>query len=251
MEAEKEDAYEVLFFGDSISLSAFYPDVLEEEYGIRSYNCATEAQWLGDTKKILEYALTMWKPKAIVLEANCFFREVTDSSLALARNYPVLRYHLAPLFVACYKGKTHPTKGFKDVETVVPYTGPADYMNSVYEDEQLPDRSVEELNEIINICKENHIVIKVVSAPIAHSVTNGQWTSWSNGKHSSVQNWCDAHQIEYIDYNYLLEDIDFDWNTDTRDGGDHVNKNGATKMSLYLGDKLIESGLFSNERGND
>lgn len=251
MEAEKEDAYEVLFFGDSISLSAFYPDVLEEDYGIRSYNCATEGQWLGDTKTILEYALTMWKPKLIVLEANCIYREVSEEDLSLAKIFPLLRYHLAPMFCLSYSGRTNPTKGFKDVDTSDAYTGPRDYMNSANEIESLPEQNIKVLEEIYSYCVENNIALMVASAPMAHSVTNGQWTSWTNGKHAAVQSWCDEHQIEYIDYNYLLEDIGFDWNTDTRDRGDHVNKSGATKVTLYLGDKLIQSDLFQNEGGND
>ena len=41
-----------------------------------------------------------------------------------------------------------------------------------------------------------------------------------------------------IDFNMLLDDIDFDWINDTRDGGNHLNDFGAQKVTRYLGEYL-------------
>ena len=50
--------------------------------------------------------------------------------------------------------------------------------------------------------------------------------------------------------NLSLEDIGLDWNTDTKDGGDHMNSAGAEKVSAYLADYLKDNYELTDHRGD-
>ena len=53
-------------------------------------------------------------------------------------------------------------------------------------------------------------------------------------KHNAIQNWAD-HNIEFcIDFNTMLDEIELDWQTDSLDGGDHINYNGTVKTTEYI-----------------
>lgn len=46
------------------------------------------------------------------------------------------------------------------------------------------------------------------------------------------------NNLDYIDFN-VLEDMKVNWLLDTRDGGTHLNNNGAIKVTTQLG-KMLE-----------
>ena len=61
----------------------------------------------------------------------------------------------------------------------------------------------------------------------------------------------DALEIPYLNMeNDIPGDASIDWQTDTYDGGDHMNLTGAVKVSDYLGDWLADTGLFQDRRGD-
>lgn len=43
--------------------------------------------------------------------------------------------------------------------------------------------------------------------------------SWNGYYHDAVQAYADEHGIEYIDLNKKLDEMDFDWSTDSAMGG--------------------------------
>ena len=60
-------------------------------------------------------------------------------------------------------------------------------------------------------------------------------------KHNAIQNWADQNEVDYIDFNTMLDEIELDWQTDSLDGGDHINYNGTVKTTGYLKDYLKEN----------
>lgn len=42
--------------------------------------------------------------------------------------------------------------------------------------------------------------------------------------------------------------FDFDWKTDTRDGGNHLNSRGARKCTMFLGDYLSRNYELTDRR---
>ena len=55
------------------------------------------------------------------------------------------------------------------------------------------------------------------------------------------------YDLEYYDLNEL--DM-IDWSKETRDGGEHLNYNGAKKVSNYLGEYIKNTGLVEDHRGD-
>ena len=54
--------------------------------------------------------------------------------------------------------------------------------------------------------------------------------------------------MEYVDLNMLREQVPIDWQTDSKDKGDHLNYNGAQKVTTYLGGYLADKGIFTDHR---
>ena len=70
-------------------------------------------------------------------------------------------------------------------------------------------------------------------------------------KHNGITKLAEQLGVEYIDMNLLADEIPIDWDTDTRDGGDHMNNYGAEKVCDYIGEYLLNTGLFVDHRLDD
>lgn len=77
----KENTVDVLVFGSSRAVSSFSPQVLYDEYGIRSYNLACEEQNLLISYYWLREALRFQKPKAVILEPHMLFECIAEEPL--------------------------------------------------------------------------------------------------------------------------------------------------------------------------
>ena len=62
--------------------------------------------------------------------------------------------------------------------------------------------------------------------------------------------WQQEYHIPYIDFNVHQYHTGFDWKTDSRDGGNHLNYYGATKMTKYIGEYLKEHYTLEDDRHN-
>ena len=56
--------------------------------------------------------------------------------------------------------------------------------------------------------------------------------------------------LPYLDLNLITDTLAIDWNTDTRDEGDHLNDFGAKKVSLYLGEYLKKQYVLEDRRND-
>ena len=64
----KKNSLDIIFFGSSHSYASFYPDVIEEETNLKSYNFATQQQPIYITYHYMIEALKSQRPKYFVLE---------------------------------------------------------------------------------------------------------------------------------------------------------------------------------------
>ncbi|MCM1286965.1 MAG: hypothetical protein NC240_01555 [Clostridium sp.] len=253
IDAEEDNSIEVIFCGDSECYSTFCPLQMYQEYGFTSYVCATSAQRLCDTYAILENAFKTQNPKVVVLETNCLYRTPTakceegDSVMRLLTNYmPVFAYHsdwknFGGRLLEKGKGMSgREFKGFVLRKSVVPYTGGA-YMDKTDAVEKFPNDTYGYLDKILKLCQENNARLMLVSVPSPKN--------WSYERHNGVMEWTEMYDVAYVDLN-LEHNIDIDWLTDTKDGGDHLNFVGAKKVSRFMGGYLADKYTLSDRRKN-
>ena len=173
-----------------------------------------------------------------MLEPGMFFSDASPykDDFALPTNliekiFPIFHYHT---FYKAWSFSdddesvriTRLMKGFQTTEDTTPYTGGSDYMEENEKPEEIQDLNRRYLNDIVSFCNENGIKIIVAALPSP--------VNYNMGKHKAVSEWADEYGIEFIDLNLMQEELGIDWNTDTKDGGDHLNIEGSKKVTGFL-----------------
>ncbi len=71
--AMPSNSVDVVFLGSSYGAAAFSPKILEEDYGIRSYNLCCEQQSIFTSYYWLQEALRFQSPKVLILDPMLLF----------------------------------------------------------------------------------------------------------------------------------------------------------------------------------
>ena len=122
---------------------------------------------------------------------------------------------------------------------VKPFTGQSKMVKTdVVED--IPEVSRVLLDKLISKCNENGIKMMFVETPTAKS--------WNYARHNAMVKYAKQKKIDFVDMNTLEGKYAIDWSTDTRDGGRHLNCEGAEKVSAYLGKYISEHYSFKDKR---
>lgn len=253
IDAEPDNTIDTLFMGDSLCYSSFSPLHMWAEYGYTSYVCATSAQRLCDTYAILTEALKTQSPKAVVLETNCLYRSISSNSDTndkvldeLTEHFDVFAYHSDWKYAAgeyllhASGDKRAAMKGFVLRKNINPYLGRC-YMVESEKINSMEQDIIVYLDSINKLCSENGAVLLLVSTPSPKN--------WNFEKHNGVMQWAQERGVTYIDLN-LISEIGIDWETDTKDGGDHLNITGAKKVTNYIGSILGELCDIQDTRSN-
>ncbi len=249
--SEKKNSIDVLVLGDSLSHTAISPMMLYKDYGITSYLCGSYGQYMYDTLRYLEQAYENQSPKIVLLETDTLYRRfnVTDAiASSIQCEFPVFRYHdrWKDITASDFKGDINYTcindyKGYrgKDIVNGIPnpqYMVPTDKIDDISTLNQYY------MNEIVKFCKEKNAELILVSTP---SVLNCNYE-----RHNGIQEIADKYGLEYVDMNLLAEEVPIDWEKDTRDKGDHLNHEGAKKVTSYLGKYLEDKNVLTDHRGD-
>ena len=64
-----------------------------------------------------------------------------------------------------------------------------------------------------------------------------------------MEDYAKEHNLKYYNFLEAIDEIGLDFNTDTYDGGLHLNLSGAEKMSHYFGEILAEECGLESRRG--
>lgn len=257
MKSEPDNSLDVLFLGDSESCDVYSPVQLWGEHGFTGYNTGSRAQRITDAYAILEQELERQNPKLIVLEVNALFKKddlynSTDlPEMYMEQMIPITHYH------SFYKiweipeiiygmnteyAKASVLKGFWYRKTVVPYTGPTDYMSQNTKKVTLSPGSTAYLNKILALAGSKGISVLMIASPSPKN--------WTQGNHDCIADFAQQNEQTFIDLNQKLDEIGIDWNTDSLDRGDHVNFNGSKKINTYIGKILVEQYGLTDRRGD-
>lgn len=141
-------------------------------------------------------------------------------------------------------GWEYPYKGQYPILKISSYSFQDDYMEegAVQDtDFKLTNEAMRYFDEMVDVCRENHIVMVLVKTPVG---------SWDLDKHNMIAKYAEITGVDFIDFNMpeLQKEIGFDAEKDFCDDGRHPNIMGAKKMSSYLGSYLNGVCEFEDKR---
>lgn len=257
--------HDVIFVGDCEVYENFSPVTLWEEYGITSYIRGSAQQLIWQSYYLLEETLKYEKPEVVVFnvlsmkynepQKEAYNRMTLDgmrwsvskvkdirASMMEDENFieyviPLLRYHSRwnELTEEDWKYLFHRDKVshngyYMRVDVKPAGTFPADKKLGNY---QFGDNAYQYLDKITKLCKDNDIQLILIKAPSVYPSWYEQWDQ-------QMAEYAEKNQIRYINFLDLKEEVGLDFQTDTYDGGLHLNLAGAEKASKYLGKLLKE-----------
>ena len=92
------------------------------------------------------------------------------------------------------------------------------------------------LKDIQNLCQENGAQLILISSPSAKN--------WSYPNHNGIAALAAEMGLTYVDMNLMNDQLQIDWQVDTKDAGDHMNWDGAQKVSKWLAGYLSSLDVF-------
>lgn len=264
---EEDKDFDVIFIGDCEVYENFSPVVLWEEYGINSYIRGSAEQYIWQSYYLLEDTLRYYQPKVVVFNIQSLQFNVSQSEAYNRMSiegmkwskskigsinasmlpeehfieyvFPLLRYHsrwseLSKTDLE-YLFKTKPVthNGYYmriDVlpaENVPPGRPLADY--------SFGDKAWEYLDKIRDLCADNGISLLLVKAP-------SLYPEWYDEYEAQVREYATDNGLPYINFLARQDETGINYNTDTYDGGLHMNLSGAEKLAHYIGPTLREMG---------
>ena len=271
---DEEKDFDVVLIGNCEIYENYSPLVLWEDYGINSYIRGSAEQYLPQTYYLLEDTLRYETPKVMVFNVqsllydearNEAYNRMTMDGMRWSKTkidcirsskmpnehmveyiFPLLRFHsrIGELtmtdvkYMFAHKKVAHNGFFFR-VDTLpvgtIPSVKPlADY--------SLPEKSWEYLDKIRETCEENDMQLLLVKAPSLYPHWYDEWDE-------QVVNYANEHNLVYINLLNHVDEIGIDYQTDTYDGGLHMNLAGAEKCSVFLGKVLTENYDLSDRRG--
>lgn len=262
----REKEYDAVFFGTSECYCTLDPAVFDE-YGLKTYNRGMPVQTMGFTYYYVKDALEHAKIDRVVVEVfGMSFAperyddlENADSSLNKMRDsatkwqavrelmpksqwteycFPLDKYHGEwekkeyPSFHAFLKDlktkyKVDVDRGYQGSDSSIPFEYASPEIRMDENRAVLYERNVDYLNRIYALCRKYDTELILVRAPVPC-----YWLIVEEA--NSIQDWADEHDVIFYNYYQYVEEIGFDANTDSVDGGEHLNTIGARKVSRHL-----------------
>lgn len=247
---EPENTIDVMVMGDSESYSSISPMQIWKEKGYTVYAAGQPGANLGDTISVLKVALKTQKPKVILLESHSLFRDRKGRSVqkqsAMAEKlysiFPVLRYHNSwKIFFPQRLAKHY--MGFNVSGKCKPYHGHEDYMTQGKLKNDVDAANIRDLETIMRICREKKIQLVIYSAPSPKN--------YDHLRTDRIEGLCVKYKLKYLDINQHVKDIGINWQTDTRDRGDHLNISGAIKTTRYIEEYLKQNFALTDHRKDE
>lgn len=242
--SETMNTVDVMALGDSLVYSSLSPMLIYEQYGFTTYAASTPAQSIYESYEILKRIYKTQHPKYVFFEAESLFRKMNfeeDIQNRYGVKVPLILYHNRWKNLSRKDFSTRFTlsekdylKGFRYYDNVVPlvkHTKPHDHLQPY---------ALSYLKKIMKLTQTYHTKLIFMSLPSAKN--------WSVERHRTLSKYFKSEGYDFIDFNTLP--LQIDWNVDSRDGGDHLNYNGAKKTSLYFGQYLARQYKLVDHRGD-
>ncbi len=250
--AEPTGTIDVLFIGDSEAYSSISPLQLWGEHGITSYVCSAASIRLPYANQLLQSATQDQQPDVVVFETNMFFTVFSVDDLMtkeLEGLLPIVRFHnrwknitSENPFKAPEYSWTDDLKGFRISTTVSGDDDPMIVGETRTRSLCISATGRLYLSQMVDYCRTIGATPVFLSAPTL--------INWAPERHASIQAVADELGVTFIDLNAAPDKVEIDWDTETRDGGDHVNLTGAQKTTAHIGDWLSSTFELEDHRGD-
>ena len=268
--------HDVIFVGDCEVYENFSPVQLWRDYGITSYIRGSAQQLIWQSYYLLEDTLRYEKPKVVVYNVQSLVHNepqreeynrmtldgmkwskskvksirasMTEEEQFLDYVFPILRYHdritdLEKSDLQYYFDKKQVShNGYYMRVDMLPFEEPL--AEEKPDDLTFGDNAMSYLEKLTKLCKDEGIELLLVKAPSLSP-------AWYDEYEVQVEAYAKEHDLTYINYLELVDELELDYETDTYDGGLHMNLYGATKLSKHLGAVLQGQFGMADHRGED
>ena len=272
---------DVIFLGDCEVYETFIPAILWEKYGISSYVRGTPQQLIWQSYYILEETLKYEKPKAVVfnvyslkygtpqseennrytldtmkwskIKIDAIRASMMDDESFLDYLVPFLGHHgrIVKLtgndFKYWFKSPPVASDSGYLMNTGVEGTNEVLTVDDVPalsgKESDFSQTSLDYLDKMHKLCKENGIELILVKAP-----TNSWNVYWYEEYEEQVEHYASTNGLKYYNLKECEDVIGIDWSVDTHDKGFHLNVYGAEKVTEYFGKILSDECKISNRK---
>lgn len=251
LNAEEKDTIDVLFAGDSSVMGAVTPMKIWNDKKITSYDLSYAMMEPQEMYYDIQEVLAKQNLNVVFIETQCLVEIVNDEPYLVNKTKNIVDYFDKELIgninkylpVMKYKDEIqsrsindffydHPDeindafKGYYYKKDIVPFTG--EHNKDVEGVACFKNGGDIFLKKLILLCKENNCKVVMMTLP--------QGTEWNKKSHNIIYDFAKENNLDYIDFDVYLEKLlpDFSWADDTRDGGGHLNYNGAVKVTNWL-----------------
>ena len=95
------------------------------------------------------------------------------------------------------------------------------------------------------LCDERGVELVLIKSP-----TNSSTYWWYDKWERQIEEYAQANQVDYYNLIERSGEIGIDWQSDTYDGGLHLNVYGAEKTATYFG-KILQENYNITDRRSD
>lgn len=273
---KEEKDFDVIFIGDCEVYENFSPIVLWEQYGINSYIRGSAEQYIWQSYYLLEDTLRYETPEVVIFNIQSLQFDVSQNEaynrmtlegmewspakvkaiLASMKPgekfldyvFPILRYHsrwselestdLRYLFDT--KKVSH--NGYYMRVDVRPAENVPE--GRILADYSFGENAWKYLDMMTELCEEKGIELILIKAPSLYPYWYEEWEV-------QVEDYAAEHNLRYINFLELTEEVGIDYSLDTYDAGLHMNLSGAEKLASWLGNFLKEEIGLLDRRGEE
>ena len=268
-------SHDVIFFGDCEVYDNISPVAMWENLGITSYVRGSPQQLVWKSYYLLEDTLRYETPKVVFFsvpamkhsepQSEAYNRltldgmrlspvklKAVDASMTPGEQMityvlPILRYHDR------WRELTGDDIEFFFRSDMVTFNGymlrtdvrPAGFVPTgpLLPGYELGAKSYDYLNKMVALCRDNDIELILIKMP-------GLFPYWYSQWDDQIVAFAEENDLIYINTLQMTENIGLDFETDTYNGGLGLNVFGAEKLSVFLGNYLLENHDISDHRSN-
>ncbi len=267
--------HDVIFLGDCEMYANVSPMELYRERGITSYVRGSSQQLVWQSYYLLKETFDYELPKVVVYNVNAMrysepvseaYNRLTidkmkwseekvgiirasmmEEETFLSYVVPLLRYHsrydelTGEDLEYLFKTRNNTWNGYL-VNTGVKPAGELPAKRPLAE-AAFGDICYDYLEDMTRLCQKHEVELILVKAPSLYPY-------WYEEYDDQIARFADAHGLVYYDFTKVAAEIGIDYETDTYDGGLHLNHDGAVKFSGYIADVLAEKHNLQDRRND-